>query len=139
MAGALSKVKPMKVMKGLFSSLSSSHDSHVTSQPVMFRNTDVHQSLPTPAVATPTSVSATPTAGVVMTSPPSSVEQGELVSVGSPLSDLSGGWPGSPPSGPVSPSPHTSVSPVSAYTPHPDTATFSNTTLDTRYVILTLI
>lgn len=132
-AGALSKVKSMKVMKGLFSSLSS-HDpgvSHVTSQPQIYRNSDVHQSssLPTPIVTTPTTVTATPIAGIITTSPPSSVEQGEFASIASPLSDASGDWLSStsppPPPGTVSPPP--------TYTPHPDTLSFSNTTLDTRY------
>ena len=120
-SGALSKVKSMarqtKVVKGFFSSLSSttSHDLGAgPPQPTLYRNSDVQH---LPSSVTPT---ATPTTAL---SPASSVEQGEFATMASPLSDHSE-WLSS-----TSP-PHTSplTSPPPLYIPHPDTLAFSGAT-----------
>lgn len=130
--GALSKVKSMafqsgqnmgqKVVKGLLSSLSTSHDSHGTAQPVLYRNndiTDVRYTTGTHPVAIATT-----------TSPSGSVEQGEFASMASPLSDYSGDWLSStsPPGSVPSPTP------LPVHIPHTDTMAFSNITVETRSV-----
>lgn len=142
MAGALSKAlqggQTMgQKVKGLLSSLSS-HDSvvgHVTTQPVLYYNNDLHG-------ASPTTMTVTPTAGVIITSSSSSVEQGEFASMASPLSDHSG-WLSStspPPLGgpvlPMSPTSSGPASPPPAYVPHMDTLAFINVTVETRYNVV---